>query len=111
METVERHVTLPASVEEVWELITRPEELGTWLGDERYSGERQLHPGLGAVILAHLSVHCNSAGMAMQMPEKVLDRLAFKGTLQVAPQDRPLEPIDVTALRRKHVRAEQLSLL
>jgi len=35
---------------DTWE----PEELywgpeGTWLGDERYSGERQLHPGLGAV--------------------------------------------------------------
>lgn len=69
------------------------------------------HPGLGAVILAHLSVHCNSAGMALQMPEKVLDRLAFKGTLQVAPQDKPMEPIDVAALRRKYVRAEQLSLL
>jgi phosphoribosyl 1,2-cyclic phosphodiesterase len=69
------------------------------------------HPGLGAVILAHLSVHCNSAGLAMEIPQKVLDRLGFKGWLQVAPQDRPLEPIDVDALRRKHVRAEQLSLL
>lgn len=69
------------------------------------------HPGLGAVILAHLSVHCNSAPMAMQIPEKVLDRLGYRGTLQVAPQERPLEPIDVDALRRKHVRAEQLSLL
>ena len=69
------------------------------------------HPGLGAVILAHLSVHCNSAGVALEIPQKVLDRLGFKGTLQVAPQDRPMEPIDVDALRRKHVRAEQLSLL
>lgn len=69
------------------------------------------HPGLGAVVLAHLSVHCNSAGLAMEIPQKVLDRLGFKGWLQVAPQDRPLEPIDVAALRRKHVRAEQLSLL
>lgn len=34
METVERHVTLPASADEVWELLTRPEELRTWLGDE-----------------------------------------------------------------------------
>src|SRR5687767_4742901 len=69
------------------------------------------HSGLGAVILAHLSVHCNSAGMAMQGPEKVLDRLGFKGLLRVAPQEKPMEPIDVAALRRKHVRAEQLSLL
>jgi phosphoribosyl 1,2-cyclic phosphodiesterase len=69
------------------------------------------HPGLGAIILAHLSVHCNSAGVAMQMPERVLDRLGYRGSLQVAPQDKPLEPIDVDALRRKFVRAEQLSLL
>ena len=69
------------------------------------------HPGLGAIILAHLSVHCNSASMALQMPEKVLDRLGYRGSLQVAPQDKPLEPIDVAALRRKFVRAEQLSLL
>ena len=34
METVERHLTLPACPEEVWELLTRPEELGAWLGDE-----------------------------------------------------------------------------
>ncbi|HET9441575.1 MAG TPA: MBL fold metallo-hydrolase [Longimicrobiales bacterium] len=69
------------------------------------------HPGLGAVVLAHLSAHCNSAGVALQIPEKVLDRLGFKGTLQVAPQNKPMEPVDVVALRRKHVRAEQLSLL
>ena len=69
------------------------------------------HPGLGAVILAHLSVHCNSTRMALEIPERVLDRLGFKGTLQVALQDRPMEPIDVAALRRRHVRAEQLSLL
>ncbi len=69
------------------------------------------HPGLGAIVLAHLSTHCNTARAAMQLPEKVLDRLGYKGTLTVAPQDRPLEPIDVNALRRRHVRAEQLSLL
>jgi uncharacterized protein YndB with AHSA1/START domain len=34
METVERQVTLPASPEEVWDLLTRPEELATWLGDD-----------------------------------------------------------------------------
>ena len=68
------------------------------------------HPGLGAVVLAHLSAHCNNAHTALRLPERVLDRLGYKGTLQVAPQDRPLEPIDVAALRRKHVRAEQLAL-
>lgn len=34
METVERHVTLPATRDEVWGLLTRPEDLGAWLGDE-----------------------------------------------------------------------------
>ena len=68
------------------------------------------HPGLGAIILAHLSAHCNSERMALEIPQKVLDRLGYQGTLQVAPQDRPMEPIDVVALRRKFVRAEQLAL-
>jgi len=43
---------------DIWE----PEELfwgpeGTWLGDERYSGERQLHPGLGAVQMGLIYVN------------------------------------------------------
>ena len=32
--TVERHVTLPTDLDEAWDLLTRPEELGAWLGDE-----------------------------------------------------------------------------
>lgn len=34
METVERQVTLPAAPDEVWGLLTRPEDLSAWLGDE-----------------------------------------------------------------------------
>jgi uncharacterized protein YndB with AHSA1/START domain len=34
METVERHLTLPGSPDQVWELLTRPDELGAWLGDD-----------------------------------------------------------------------------
>jgi catalase-peroxidase len=46
---------------DVWE----PEELywgpeGTWLGDERYSGERQLHESLGAVQMG--LIYVNPAG-------------------------------------------------
>jgi uncharacterized protein YndB with AHSA1/START domain len=44
METIERQVTLPASPEEVWDLLTRPEELVTWLGDDV-----ELDPTPGAV--------------------------------------------------------------
>jgi uncharacterized protein YndB with AHSA1/START domain len=34
MEPIERHVTLPADLDEVWELLTRPEDLGAWLGHD-----------------------------------------------------------------------------
>ncbi len=34
METVERHVTLPAGPDEAWELLTRPDDLAAWLGRE-----------------------------------------------------------------------------
>jgi uncharacterized protein YndB with AHSA1/START domain len=34
METVERHVTLPADLLEAWELLTRPDDLAAWLGAE-----------------------------------------------------------------------------
>jgi len=34
METVERHVTLPTEPTEAWDLLTDPEELARWLGDE-----------------------------------------------------------------------------
>lgn len=34
MDAVERQITLPASPTDVWELLTQPAELATWLGDE-----------------------------------------------------------------------------
>jgi uncharacterized protein YndB with AHSA1/START domain len=34
METVERTVTLPTDLEEAWELLTHPDELSAWLGDD-----------------------------------------------------------------------------
>jgi phosphoribosyl 1,2-cyclic phosphodiesterase len=68
------------------------------------------HPGLAAVVLAHLSQHCNDAGLAQFAVARALDRLKWDGTLVVAGQEGPIEPLDVKALRRRRG-AEQLSLL
>ncbi len=68
------------------------------------------HPGLGAVVLAHLSDHCNAAELARDVVGEVLEGLAFGGTLVVAGQDEPLEPIDVAALRRAR-EPEQLRMI
>lgn len=43
MEMIERHVILPAGIEEVWDLLTRPDDLAAWLGDDVV-----LHPTPGA---------------------------------------------------------------
>ena len=51
------------------------------------------HPGLLAVVLAHLSQQCNTAAEARAMVAPALRRAGFRGTLHVADQDRPLAPI------------------
>lgn len=69
------------------------------------------HQGLTNVILAHLSVHCNTGGLARDVIEKVLERAHYRGNVAVAPQDRPMETIDVMAERRRVGTVEQLTLL
>jgi phosphoribosyl 1,2-cyclic phosphodiesterase len=66
------------------------------------------HDGLCAVILAHLSEQANDPGLAHDVVSEALGR-RFRGTLQVATQERPLEPIDVSA-RRTARRPVQTSL-
>jgi phosphoribosyl 1,2-cyclic phosphodiesterase len=51
------------------------------------------HPGLLAVVLAHLSEHCNTAAEARATVAPALRRVGFRGALHVADQDRPLAPI------------------
>jgi uncharacterized protein YndB with AHSA1/START domain len=64
-ETVERHVTLPTDIEGAWDLLTRPEELGAWLGDEVVLDPI---PGARGTVLErdgtrrHLVVHDVEAG-------------------------------------------------
>jgi phosphoribosyl 1,2-cyclic phosphodiesterase len=74
----------------------------------RASGElaRELmHPGLTCIILAHLSEHCNEASLARDTIAAALSRTRYRGTLTVAPQEHPMEPIHVVP------GAEQLMLL
>lgn len=51
------------------------------------------HPGLRAVVLAHLSEQCNTAADAKATIAPALRRAGFRGALHVADQDRPLAPI------------------
>ncbi len=53
------------------------------------------HPGLGVVVLAHLSQQCNTADDARAVVAPALKRAGFRGTLHVAEQDVPLRPIRV----------------
>jgi phosphoribosyl 1,2-cyclic phosphodiesterase len=53
------------------------------------------HPGLGVVVLAHLSQRCNTAAEARAAVEPALRRVGFRGTVYVAEQDTPLSAIDV----------------
>ena len=71
-----------------------------------------MHEGLGGIVLAHLSEHCNDGYLAKDVVEESLQKSGFRGTMQVAGPARPLEPIEVLALRRRiGATSEQLSLL
>ena len=58
-----------------------------------------LHPGLCAVVLAHLSEQANAPALAAEVVGDALARLRYRGPVDVAPQHVPMEPIDVTRLR------------
>lgn len=55
------------------------------------------HPNLRRVVLAHLSEHCNSAALASDVIGAALARVRYRGTLDVAPQESPMEPVEVVA--------------
>jgi phosphoribosyl 1,2-cyclic phosphodiesterase len=63
------------------------------------------HPGLGVVVLAHLSRQCNTADDARATVATALRRAGFGGTLHVADQDEPLGPIPI-----KYAAGRQLQL-
>jgi phosphoribosyl 1,2-cyclic phosphodiesterase len=55
--------------------------------------EEVTHPGLRAVVLAHLSERCNSVAQARAVVEPVLARHGV--TFHVAKQDQPMAPIEL----------------
>jgi phosphoribosyl 1,2-cyclic phosphodiesterase len=50
------------------------------------------HPGLGTVVLAHLSQRCNTPEAARAEVHRALSALGFTGQLAVAAQDAPVGP-------------------
>lgn len=64
------------------------------------------HEDLMAIALAHLSEHCNSADLARKTVGAALEKCGFDGTLVVAPQDSPIEPVDIESLRRRAAPAQ-----
>lgn len=54
-----------------------------------------MHPGLRTIVLAHLSEHCNHAGLAYDAVCATLSRVRYRGSLDVAPQEHPMEPVNV----------------
>jgi phosphoribosyl 1,2-cyclic phosphodiesterase len=69
------------------------------------------HPDLVAVALAHLSQHCNDAGLAKEQVGRALSRCGYGGWFKVAGQDVPLETVDVFAMRKRYGHGEQLTLI
>ena len=59
------------------------------------------HPGLGTVVLAHLSEKSNDPGEALKAVRPALRRARFSGEIRVALQDEPLAPIRVREPERQ----------
>lgn len=71
-------------------------------------GRELCHPGLGGVVLAHLSHECNEPELAASVVGEVLRKAGFQAPLWVARQDEPLADLDVVALQAA-VRSAQLA--
>jgi phosphoribosyl 1,2-cyclic phosphodiesterase len=72
-------------------------------------GAELMHDRLGCVVLAHLSEQSNDPGLAYDVVGAALDRKRFDGEIQVGRQGDPLEPLDLSSLRRSRMPA-QLSM-
>lgn len=61
------------------------------------------HPGLGVVVLAHLSRRCNTPSAALAVVEPALTAAGFGGVLRIAEQDEVIGPLVVEAPRRRQL--------
>lgn len=69
-----------------------------------------MHPGLKAVVLAHLSYESNRPTLALEIVGKALRKAGFKGWIEVADQDEPMPIVDVLELAGRNA-GGQLTLL
>ncbi len=69
--------------------------------------EELYHPGLGTIVLAHLSQRCNTPDAARAAIEPVMRAIGFRGEVAVARQDAPLPAL---TLRRGERADDQGSL-
>lgn len=69
-----------------------------------------MHPRLAGVVLAHLSKDCNRPALARDVVSSALDKIGWKGHLEVAVQHRPTQLLDIERLRLQ-AGPSQLSLL
>lgn len=69
-----------------------------------------VHPGLGGILLAHLSAACNDPDLAVDRVAEGLLPTRFDGVLASAVQDDPTERFPVAELARRRRDGPQLSL-
>lgn len=60
------------------------------------------HPGLLAVVLAHLSEQANDPALAHDVIGMRLEKVDYRGLLTVGRQHKPIEPVDLSRARRMH---------
>ena len=68
------------------------------------------HPGLGGILLVHLSHECNDPDLALERVAEGLAPSGYGGLLEAAGQDRPSPRYDVAELVRTRTDGAQLSL-
>lgn len=69
-----------------------------------------MHPGLTAVILAHLSAECNRPELALDVVDRALRGVGYEGMVIVADQDRPTDLMDLERMLRG-LEPDQLTLI